>query len=227
MNILEIFNPYIDNKYQLFQKRICHTKYIILGIKVPILRKITKDLLTNYNYQDILNLDNNYYEVILIKGIVIASVNISYQEKLLLIKDYLDLIDNWAICDIFVGNLKMIKDYQKDFLEYLKYLLTYDKDYYKRFVIVCLLNYYINQEYIDNNYQILLSIKSDNYYVNMAIAWNISMCLIKYFDKTIKFMNDNNDQINKFVFNKSLDKGIDSYQISKECKDILKKMKRK
>ena len=93
-----------------------------------------------------------------------------------------------------------------------------------RFALVLLLDYYINDDYIDELYSIIDSIKSDDYYVEMANAWLISICFIKYPDKTIKYLLNNN--LDKFTYNKSIDKICDSYRVDKTYKDELKKLKR-
>ena len=113
MNIDELLKEYIDLKYKKFHEKICHTNYIILGIKIPILRKIAKYLLKTYNYEEIINnLNNTYYEHVMLEGLIIANAKISYEEKLELIKNYIPKIDNWGICDIFCSELKFIKNKQ-------------------------------------------------------------------------------------------------------------------
>jgi len=226
MNLDNILNLYIDENYIKFHKRICQTNYEILGIKIPILRKISKDLLKQYDYKYILrNLNSNYYEHVMLQGLVIANAKVSYEEKLNLITNFLPLIDNWAICDIFIGELKFIKKTQEKFLEYILNILKNKNEYYQRFCIVMLLNYYINDNYIDFVLNKMLDIKSDYYYVKMAVSWCLSICLIKYFDKTIKFLNDNKYLFDKWTYNKALQKGIESLRITKENKKLLKNMK--
>lgn len=226
MNILSLLNPYIDLDYKRFHQKICQTNYEILGIKIPILRNIAKGLLKKYEYNEILNnLDNKYYECVMLEALVIGNAKISYEEKLKLIDEFLPKIDNWAICDIFCAELKFIKKHQKEFLTFINKKLKSKEEYSIRFGIVCLLDYYINDEYIDNTLKKMLEINNDKYYVKMAISWLYSICLIKYFDKTINFLNNNKDNIDKWVFNKSLQKAIESYRICKEDKDILKNMK--
>ncbi len=226
MNISDYLNPYIDKNYKLFHERICQTKYEIIGIKIPILRKISKLLLKDYNTYEILNsLNENYYEYVMLQGLIIANAKVSFEEKLDLINKFIPKIDNWAICDIFCGELKFIKNNKEKFLKYiLSYLESY-KEYYKRFSVVILLNYYINDEYIDFILNKMLEIKSDYYYVKMAISWCLSICLIRYFDKTIEFMNTNKNNFDKWTYNKALQKGIESFRISKENKKTLQNMK--
>lgn len=226
MNILEILEPYINEDYKLFHQKLCQTKHEILGIKIPILRKIAKDLLKEYDYIELLNnIDNEYYECVMLKGLIIGNIKINSEEKIKLINEFLPLIDNWAICDIFVSELKFIKKDLDLFLEFIKPLFKSDKTYYKRFSIVVLLNYYINDTYIDFVLDTSLDIKDNDYYVKMAISWCLSICLIKYFDKTIKFLNDNKYDFDKWTYNKALQKGMESFRISTENKKLLKSMK--
>lgn len=226
MNINDILNEHIDESYKKFHQRICQTNYKILGIKIPILRKISKDLLKQYNYKEILkNLNSKYYEHIMLQGLVIANAKVSYEEKLNLINNFLPLTDNWAICDIFISELKFIKNNKEGFLEYILNILNNKNEYYQRFCIVVLLNYYINDDYIDFVLSKMLEVKSDYYYVKMAISWCLSICLIKYFDKTIKFLNDNKYLFDKWTYNKALQKGIESFRITNENKEILRNMK--
>ena len=92
------------------------------------------------------------------------------------------------------------------------------------FAIVMLLDYYINDQYIDQVLQILNNIKLDKYYVQMANAWTISICLIKYYNKTLEFLKTT--KIDDFTYNKGIQKAIESYRITKEQKDYLKTLKR-
>jgi len=227
MNILSILEKEIDNDYKKFHEKLCHSKYEILGIRIPILRNICKELLKKYNYIDILNnLENNYYEEIMLEGLIICNSKTNFEEKIKLVNNFIPKIDNWAICDIFCSELKVVNKYKKEFLDFVKTYLESNNEYYLRFGIVILLNYYINDEYIDNVLNKLLTIKSDYYYVKMAYAWCLSICLIKYFDRTIKFMDDNQNKIDIWTYNKALQKGIESFRINKDNKEILKNMKR-
>jgi len=226
MNINKLLNQHIDKNYKLFHQKICFTKYEILGIKIPILRKICKQLLKDYDYQEILNkLNYKYYEHVMLHGLIIANAKVNFDEKILLIDKFIPYIDNWAICDIFISELKLIKNNKELFLKYLLNLYQNKNEYYQRFFIVSLLNYYIDDEYIDFVLQKMLEIKSEYYYVKMAIAWCLSICLIKYFDKTYNYLITNKNNFDKWTYNKSLQKGIESYRITKENKELLRKIK--
>lgn len=226
MNILEILKPYINNDYKKFHTKICQTKYEILGIKIPTLRKIAKELVKKYDYLELLNnINNDYYECVMLKGLIIGNIKISFEERIKLINEFLPLIDNWAICDIFISELKFIKKEGQKFLEYIKPFKNETSEYYLRFYIVSLLDYYINDKYIDYVLENMLNIKSDYYYVKMAISWCLSVCLVKHFDKTLEFLNINKERFDKWTYNKALQKGMESFRISTENKKLLKSMK--
>ena len=87
-----------------------------------------------------------------------------------------------------------------------------------------ILDYYIEEEYLEEDFKIFEKIKHDGYYVKMAIAWAISICLIKYFDKTIKFISS--ADLDVWTYNKAIQKAIESYRISDYQKDFLRKMKK-
>ena len=226
MNTLNLLNPYIDQKYKTFQEKICQTNYEILGVKIPILRNIAKKLLKEYDYSYLLNnIDNKYFEDVMLKAIIIGNAKVSYEEKLNLITNFLPLIDNWAVCDILVGELKFIKGNEDKFLDFINPLFASTYEYPLRFAFVILLNYYINDKYIDMVLDKCLNVKSDYYYVKMAISWTLSIALVKYFAKTLKFMQENKDEFDKWTYNKALQKARESFRIDEDKKSILQKVK--
>lgn len=107
----------------------------------------------------------------------------------------------------------------------IKRYLKSTQEYQVRFAIVMLLNYYINDQYIDQVLQILDNVKLDKYYVQMANAWAISICLIKYYNKTLDFLNTT--KIDDFTYNKGIQKAIESYRITNEQKEYLRTLKRR
>ena len=227
--IMDIVNTLKINRnlnYQKFQSKICNTNYEILGVKVPILRKIASNLLKEYEYQEILNnLSDDYFETVLLQGLIIGKCHTTYEEKINLINYFLPKIDNWAICDIFCSELKFIKNNEEKFLKYLWSIKNNSQEYYQRFIIVILLNYYINDTYLEIVLNYLLSVKSSYYYVKMAISWCYSIALVKYFDKTLEFLSKNKENIDKWTFNKAMQKGIESFRISEINKNKLKNLK--
>lgn len=209
-----------EEKYKLFQQKIIPNKNII-GIRTNILKKIAKEIYKG-NYKEFLNnIENNYYEENILYGLILtnikdANILITYLDK------YKLIIDNWASCDLTVSNLKILKNNQETFYKFILDNINNNYSYTKRFCYVLLLNYFIQEQYINNIFK-LCNIKNDDYYVNMSIAWLISICYIKYKKQTIKYLKNN--KLNKFTHNKAIQKILDSKQINQAEKEYLKNLK--
>ena len=219
----------IENFIQVYAHGISN----ILGVRVPILRDYAKKLAKEYEIHDLLTyIDNEYYEEIMLQGMLIGLENDKDKNKdirnikhiLKDIEEFVPKIDNWAICDGFCTGLKITKKHKKEMWDFLQKYVTSDKEFEIRFGIVMILDYYITEEYLEKNFDIFDDIKSDRYYVQMAVAWAISICLIKFYDKTIEYLK--HAKIDKFTYNKALQKAIESYRISDEQKAELRKMKK-
>ena len=121
--------------------------------------------------------------------------------------------------------LKIANKYKEEMWNFIKKYLKSSKEFELRFAIVMMLDYYINDKYVDKCLEIFDNIKSDKYYVQMAVAWAISIGIIKYWDKTIKHLEFS--KLDDFTYNKSIQKAIESYRISDENKEVLRCLKRK
>ncbi len=108
--------------------------------------------------------------------------------------------------------------------KFLQKYLKSSKEFEIRFGVVMLLDYYVEEQYLDKLFEIFDSIKNTEYYVQMAVAWAISICLIKYYDQTCTYLE--NAILDDFTYNKAIQKAIESYRISDEKKAFLRKMKR-
>ena len=215
-----------DLEYKKFHSKLCTTKYEIIGVRVPIVKEIAKRYSKEYGIKVIDELSNEYYEEVLIKGLIIGYSKESNEIRETYIKEFIPEIDNWAICDSTISNMKFIKKDLDLFYEFITNNYQKSKDTYSlRFMIVVFLNYYLESKYIKNILNIIDNINSSEYYVNMAIAWLLSIAYIKNKEITIEYLNNNN--LDKFTYNKTIQKICESYQVSKEEKELLKLKKRK
>ena len=202
-----------DKKFIDFNKKLIFTKYEILGIKVPNMRKIAKEISKTNIISFLNNVENNTYEEVMIEGLVISYIKevdlcIKYFNK------FINKIDNWAICDTCISSMKIVNKNKELFLKQIKKYIKSKNEYVVRVGVVLLLNYYIEDSYIDLVFDIIDSINREDYYINMAIAWLVSVCFVKYRNKTFKYLNDN--KLNRFTYNKSIQKIIESYRVSLE-----------
>lgn len=211
-----------DDNFLEFNKKLIFTKYSMIGIRTPMLRDIAKKISKGDIISYLDSCDFIYYEEILLFGFILSYIKdldcfIKYFYK------FIDCIDNWAVCDMCVASMKIIKKDKEFFLTHIKSLINSKEEYYVRVGIVILLDYYLDDMYIDQVFELIDSINREEYYINMAIAWCISICFIKYRDKTLSYLN--RCKLNKFTFNKTLQKIRESKRVSVEDKILLQDMK--
>lgn len=228
MNIKNDLKKLVDEKYREFHSNLCPGTENILGIRVPILRQYAKELYKDYSVDELLeNIDDEFYEEIMIKGMIIGfDKKAAWEENKKRIKDFVPKIDNWAICDTFCAGLKVAKKYKNEMWEFINLYIKSNNEFEIRFAIVMILDYYIEEEYLKQNFEKFDNINSEKYYVKMAVAWAISICLIKFYDDTVKYLSAN-DKLDNWTYNKAIQKAIESYRITESQKAELRKMKKK
>lgn len=216
---------FIQEDYAAFSSSIIPGISNICGIRVPQLRKLAKEIVKG-DWRSFLQVaKDDTYEEKLLQGIVIGYVKTNIKETISLIENYVETIDNWAQCDSFCSSLKITKTNQKQMLGLIKRCLTSQEEYTIRFAVVMLLNYYIEDDYLEFIFDTLNSITAEKYYVKMAVAWAVSICFVKFPEETEKFLLNN--FLDNFTYNKSIDKIIDSRRVESVVKKKLKTMKRR
>lgn len=215
-----------DKKYKEFQKGLCPGVVNIIGVRIPELRKLAKELLKKYTLKELMeNINDNYYEEIMLQGMVIGGAKEKINTILKYIEEFVPKIDNWATCDTFCTSLKITKKYKEEMWEFIQKYLKSDKEFELRFAIVMILGYFIDEKYLEENFKIFNNIKSDRYYVKMALAWAISICIIKYYERTVRYL-EKEAILDDFTYNKAIQKARESYRLSKEQKEFLKTIKK-
>lgn len=211
-----------DNYKKFHEGLVLNSKYQMLGIRLPIMRKISKEI-SKSNYLDFLNIsEDNYYEEIMIQGLVISNIkDINIFDKYH--KEHIKKIDNWALCDTYCNSIKIIRKYEdKYFKEAIKLSLSKD-EFTSRTGLIIILSHFINKDNLKDIFDTLNKIDSNKYYINMAQAWLLCELFIKYREETLDYLN--NHKLNKFTINKTINKIHDSYRVSKEDKEYLNKYK--
>ena len=196
-----------------------------MGIRVPKLRKLAKEIVKEEKWEQFIKeSQDKYFEEVLLQGLSIAYSKKSLQEKYIYMKEFIPKMDSWAMTDTFAPTLK-VKD--KDLENYWNFIIPFtksDKEFEVRFAIISMLDYYIREEYVNEVIKILDNIKHEGYYVKMAIAWTLAEIGIKFNNILMTYLESDNN-LDKFTFNKTLQKMIESYRISDNEKSVLRKMK--
>lgn len=214
-----------DSDYKVFVEKLVPDTNDIIGVRNPMLRKLARQIAKD-DYTGFLSHQGfEYYEETMLRGMVIGLLKLDFQELSKHIYNHVPKVSNWALCDSFCSSLKQTKKYPSEMwqliCDYTKSIKTYDV----RFAVVMMLSYYVDEEHIDDLFIIFDNIKSEDYYVKMAIAWAISACYVKIPERTFAYLKNNSLDI--FTYNKTLQKICESLRVNKETKDIIRSMKRK
>ena len=224
MNILERLEKLQDTKYRVFHSKLCPGKDNVLGVRVPAQKKLAKEF-AEENWQEILNGPIGYWaEEKNVYGLVIAYAPLTMKQQLKYLQKFVPQIDSWAVCDTVCSSLKSFQKNRDMGWEFLQPYLKKRQAYQVRFGVVMLLDHYSTGEYIDRVLECYEDIKMKDYYVQMAVAWGISVAYIKFPERTKKFLQE--ADLDDFTYNKAIQKCLESFRVSEKDKHILKKMKR-
>lgn len=199
----------------------------VLGIRIPALRRLAAQIAKDDWQRYLQTADTYYMEERMLQGMVIGHLKMKDpDEYLALVAKFVPLINSWSVCDTFdfCGKQRFVDKNKQKVWDFLERWITSPKEYEIRFGVVMMMGHYINEEYIDKVLQWMDRISYEGYYVKMAVAWAISVCYVKFPEKTMKFLKENH--LDNFTYNKSLQKIVESYRVSAEDKEIIKKMKR-
>ncbi len=228
-NIQEQLLSMAESDYQKFTASLLPGVNNILGVRLPKLRKLAKQI-AKEDWRDYFktiqskNDKNEYFEETMLQGMVIGYMVEDIETILTYIKYFIPKIDNWSVCDSFCIGLKFTKQNQGQVWDFLQPYFYSESTYAVRFSIVMLLDFYIDQVHIEQVLKVFDKINHSDYYVKMAVAWAISICYIKFPILTMDYLKNNH--LDDFTYHKSLQKITESLQIDKETKLMIKKMKR-
>ena len=212
-----------DLKYRDFHSKLIPTiaKERYIGVRTPDLRKFAKAFSKQPEAMEFLEslphqyIEENNLHAFLIETIKDFDTAMAYTEK------FLPFIDNWATCDLF--SPKLFKKHPEEVYEKVKLWLKSDRTYTVRYGIVTLLGNYLGGEFRPEMLNLVAEIRSEEYYVNMAVAWYFSTALIKQYDAALPYIE--NRRLSVWVHNKAIQKAVESYRIDADTKQYLKSLK--
>lgn len=210
-----------DIKYRDFHSKLMPDtdKETVIGIRVPVLRKFAKSIAgTELAGRFIEELPHHYYEENNLHMMLITGIK-DYEECLSEIERFLPYIDNWATCDFPAP--KCFANYKEDLLPVIKTWIASEKTYTIRYGIGMLMRLYLDEDFDPEYVELVAGVKSDEYYVNMMIAWYMATALAKQWDAVIPYIEEH--RLAGWVHRKTIQKAVESYRITNEQKDYLKK----
>ena len=225
MNIEKALFNLQDKDYRLIQvKTITNINPdTIIGVRTPELRKLAKELYKSNNYEEFINdLPHKYFEENQLHAFIISEIK-DYDKCLYEFKKFLPYVDNWATCD--QSTPKAFSKNRDKLINEIRKWIRSNETYTIRFGISMLMRNYLDDNFKEEYLELVSKIKSDEYYVNMMIAWYFATALAKQYDSTIKYIENN--KLDIWVHNKTIQKAVESYRVTDEHKDYLRSLKRK
>ena len=213
-----------DDEYREFVMKICPSERPFLGVRVPQIREIAKQV-PALEISELLKVQPVGYEEVLARGFLIA--RLPYDEMVQWFDSQVDCIDDWSTCDTFCSAVgKVIKKNRTAFFDAkMDDLLSDSREFAVRVGLVLLKVAYINEDYLQVIFDRVSGLASrEEYYIRMGIAWLLCDCFIKYPTATTSYLLSS--KLPKWTYNKTISKICDSYRVDAETKDLLRKMRK-
>lgn len=210
-----------DAKYKEFHSGLGVSN--VIGVRTPTLKNIAKDIYKGNYKEFLLLIGNSYYEESVIYAFVICNIK-DIDESVKYLEIYKNMIDNWASCDLFCSSYKIVKKNKDYFYKFINDNISIDNSWIRRLCFVILLSYYVEEEYLDDIFKFCDRYNTSDYYVMMSVAWLISVCFVKYRDRTLEYIKNN--KLDRTTINKAISKINDSYRVSNDDKIMLNKYKK-
>lgn len=213
-----------DPKYKAFNESLIPGTATAYGVRVPDMRAMAKSVVKRDPEGFLAVSRTDSYEEVMLRGLVIAGMKLPLPQRLPLIEGFLPLIDNWAVCDVFCGSLKLRSPEDKRLMwDFMEPLFSDPREFYARFALVMFLGQFMDPAYIEPGLRHIEALAQEQYYVRMAAAWAVSVCYVKFPEKTLPLLQRRT--LPKFTQNKSIQKIRESYRVPKEDKVMLLRYK--
>ena len=214
-----------NESYATFNRRIVNTKMPVIGVRVPDLRRLARELAPDMSAADIselLTAQNESFDYVLLCGLLITHVRIDDQTAINLTKQYLPHVDSWAHIDVFVEKKRRFAS--EVWWNFALECLQSEAEFTVRYGVVSLMTNFLDEAHIDQVFAALRKVTSDGYYVKMALAWLYATAAVNFFEKTLAELE--NRQIDAWMRNKAYQKMRESRRFTPRQQQIILKNKR-
>ena len=214
-----------NESYAAFNRRIVNTKMPVIGVRVPDLRRLARELAANMSAADISRLlatPSNLYEYVLLCGLLINRARISDEEAIRLTRQYLPRVDSWAHIDIFVEKKRRFAG--EVWWDFALECLQNEAEFTVRYSVISLMTNFLDEAHIDQVFAALRNVKHDGYYVKMALAWLYATAAVHFFELTLAELE--NGHIDAWTRNKAYQKMRESQRFTPEEQAVILKKKK-
>lgn len=215
-----------DKEYAQFQAKLTPGVPLesFIGVRVPQARALAKRLMKE-NPEEVLcfleELPHTYYDENMLHGLLLSEMK-NYETCVQKVEAFLPYVDNWAVCDIM--SPRVFRSHKDVFIDKIRNWSASKHTYTCRFGMEMLMSHYLDADFKSEYLEIPAAVVSDEYYINMMIAWFFATALAKQWDEAVKYLTEH--RLGIWVHNKTIQKARESYRISPEQKTYLKTLKR-
>ena len=214
-----------DLEYKKFHSTLMPTVVPdrVIGVRMPILRALAKEIINSGQAESFLtDLPHRYYEENNLHGLIISTEK-DFDRAVIEIEKLLPYVDNWATCDLL--DFRAFKAHKSELCGKIIEWMTSGHPYTVRFGIKMLMTYFLDDAFDPGHLELVCEVRSEEYYVNMMRAWYFATALAKQYNSAIKIIENN--KLDTWTHNKSIQKAIESYRVSDEHKASLRALRRK
>ena len=212
-----------DLPYRDFQCRLVPTvaAEAMIGVRTPELRKFARAFAKTPEAAEFLtSLPHRYYEENNLHGFLIESMK-DFGQAVAALDIFLPYVDNWATCDLM--RPKVFRKNLPELLIAIRRWLTSEETYTIRFGIEMLMTFYLDEEFQPEYLNWVAGVKSEEYYVNMMVAWYFATALAKQYGAALPYIQER--RLAPWTHNKTIQKAIESYRITDDQKAYLRTLK--
>ena len=213
-----------DEEYKAFNSKLIPTvdPASVIGVRTPALRALAKKLSSDGQRVSVFlnSLPHKYFEENQIHAFIISGMK-DFDDCINALNAFLPYVDNWATCDQM--SPKVFKKHLKELKAQIYKWMGSDKTYTVRFGIGMLMEHYLDESFDISYPETVSKIRSEEYYVNMMIAWYFATALAKQYAAVLPFIEGK--KLNTWTHNKTIQKAIESYRITPEQKEYLRTLK--
>lgn len=212
-----------DLKYRDFQCKLMPTvdPDSVIGVRTPELRKLAKEYARMPAAREFLDiLPHRYYEENNLHGFLLETVK-DYEDAVKEVERFLPYVNNWATCDMM--SPKVFGKHLSELFDKIKEWVKKDDTYAVRFAVGMLMRFYLDDAFKPEYPELVIGIRSDEYYVNMMLAWYFATALAKQYGQILPFLEQR--RLDKWTHNKAIQKAVESCRITEEQKAYLRTLK--
>ena len=213
-----------NETYAVFNQRIVNTKMPVIGVSVPDLRRLARELAPDMSAADIsklLTAQNESFDYVMLCGLLITHARLDDWMAIDLTKQYLPLVDSWAHIDIFVEKKRRFAG--EVWWDFALECLQNEAEFTVRYGVISLITNFLDESHINQVFAALRDIKHDGYYVKMALAWLYATAAVNFFELTLAELE--NEHIDAWTRNKAYQKMRESRRFTPEQQAVISKKK--